>query len=553
MIFTIGEKAIAEFVLDNSTPDDFAELLKNPEIDLVYLIELSPYSDSVENSVTGTPPLGTGAIAEFGFTTLGGIQNIFISNTGYTTEPSDSPANVSYLPVTENPFNIEKSVFSGDQFNGNAGSFGAIRILNGDASFDDLVDLFWDGRTVKVLAGAETFARDQFVTIFDGVASGIEYDEDEIVINIQSKDRILDVEFSQNLYEGTGDLEGGDDINGTPKPIAYGECRNVTPVLVDAANLVYQVHDGAMEAIDDVYDRGVALTDGGDVDDITTASPSAGQYLTQLSGGYFKLGSSPDGQITADIKGDNDGGYVNLSGEIISRILQTKLGSQSFGTAEIDQGALNALDDQVTGKIGLYIRQETTAKRIINDILTPLQCYWTFKRNGQFTAGVGIDPGESVLTITDNSIVDRELEALEVSTPAWRVILGYAKSWTVQNNTDLATATTDAQRTFVSEEYRKIITEQRNVRTKSPNAIEKKFNTLLATESDALTEASRIQNIFNKKRTTYRVRVVDLLFRVFIGDFVTLQTNRFNLNKNCIIIGINEDAETGITTLELWG
>ena len=39
--------------------------------------------------------------------------------------------------------------------------------------------------------------------------------------------------------------------------------------LVDAANLIYQVHDGPVNAVPAVHDKGAAFTAAGDVADIT--------------------------------------------------------------------------------------------------------------------------------------------------------------------------------------------------------------------------------------------------------------------------------------------
>lgn len=555
MNFAIAELSIGEFILDNSTPNPFRELLKNPESELVYLIELMPFDDTITKTVTGQIPIGAGAIGEFDFNVRGHVITLYYSDKGFITKPSDTPSNQSYSPLAQNPFQFDVSVLNADGFNSGAGSFGAIRLANGDGALESLTDYFWVGRRVNIYVGSPDFTRDQFVSMFNGLCAGIEYNEDEIIINIQSRERILETEFAPTLYLGTGGLEGGADLQGSIKPIVYGECYRVSPVLVDPVNLVYQVHDGSVQEIMAVYDRGVLLTNHGDYADITAQSAPAGQYITQLSGGFIKLGSNNDGVITVDVKGDNQGGYVSKPAEVIARFLKTRLGQSSFTDSDIDLGSFNALDDELNADIGVYVRSNTTAKRFIDDILNPLQCYSVFNRDGQIALGVGKVPQISVLTLTENDIIDGELRVDEVSNPTWEVTMGYRRAWTVQGANDIATAASNDYKTFGLEEYRKVVLREQNVRTKSINAGSKELNSLLVNESDAITQGQRVQSLFNVKRKVYKITVRDLLFRVFIGDTLTLQLNRFGLEngKQFLVMGISEDGETGLTELEVWG
>lgn len=554
---TLGALAFGETPdeFDLSEPSLFAELLKDPDAQFINLIEIMPYDENLSNEGSSPEPLGSVAFGEFGFNFNGGERTRYFSDVGFCTEPSDTPANTTYLALTSNALQFDVTILSGEQFESGSPTFGSIRILNGDAELDDMVDYYFGGRSVQVLAGTKELTRQQFEVVFNGLMTQPEFDENEIILNISDKSIIFDTEFEQNLYEGTGGLEGGDDLEGTVKPVVYGQCLNISPVLVDAGNLVYQIHDGTMSSVDAVYDKGVALTDGGDVADITIATPSAGQFVTQLSGGYIKLGSTPSGRITADFKGDASGsGYVNKSGDIAERIITTKLGSKSLSSAEVDSGALNALDNTIDGIIGLYLTDRTTALDILNSVINPVQAYWTFTRQGLFTVGVIDNPSASaVYTIGEDQIVS--YECLRVINPSWRLTVGYAQNWTAQTLDDVAAAATDDYKTFIEEQFRTIVSEERNVRTKSASATERRFNTLLLNEADALQELTRIKRLYGVQRKVYRLEVKNLLYRVYIGDVIQLNTNRFSLSsgKNFIITAVGEDAETSTTILEVWG
>jgi len=552
---SISEFAIGEVDFDFSTPDLFRELLNSRDINLTYLIEIQPYNDNKVNVIEGIPPIAVGAIGEFDFEVEGCLELLYISDKGYITEPSESPSNRVYLPLTTNPYQFEVSILSGQDFSGASPSFGAVRLLNGNKYFDSFLKYYWEGRNITVYVGGTDFKRNDFAIAFNGVISELEYNEDEIIINIQNYSQILETEFVQNIYEGLGGLDGGDDLTGSVKPLVYGEVKNIAPVLIDAVNLIYQAHDGSIESVDGVFDRGVGLTNAGDVSDITTATVSAGQFKTQLLGGYIKLGSSPDGRITADVKGDNNGGYVENVGAIISRLVKTKLGSQNFSGNQIDQGALNRFDLKITGAVGVYIQSTISLKNVIDALVNPLQAYWTFTRQGLLTAGV-IDSFESAnLTITEDDIYDGEFELVRTINPSWRLSFGYGRSWTVQTKDDLASGASIDRQTFVSEQYRQIIDESRVTRTLTASLNEKTFDSLLSNQSDALIQMGRIKNIFRVRRDVYRLKATALFFKVFIGDVISLKINRFGLNdgKNFIVTGIEEDAETGQTTLEVFG
>lgn len=552
MIGAIGQYAIGEHPIDLSTPDYFQELLKRPYFDIVYLIELEPYDASIQKTEDGFGCIGATPIGAIGFDYTGGTKTYYFSDRGYITGASDSPAHTNYLPATNNPFQFDVGVFNGD-FSGRSGSFGAIRLLNGDGDLDYLIGLYWAGRSVKVYAGAPDFRRDQFVKVFDGLCNSIEHHEGEIIINIQNNDRILDTEFIQNLYSGDGGLDGGSDLEGKPKPLLYGECKHITPVLVDAANLIYQVHDGAIEEITAIYDRGVALTNGGNVADISAASVSAGQYKTQLSGGYIRLGSSPDGAVTVDAKGHNSGGYISKTGQIVSYILRNKMGLYNLIATQIDQGSFNHLDQSLPYNVGIYISDKTNGNEILNSLLTPLAAYWTFTSDGLMSVGLGEEPSEPVLEINENIIIDGELQCSNVYPPAWRINIGYAMNWT--NQSEVATAASDSYRDFAQEEYRKIILETASIKTVSGSNIEKSFNTLLANQSDALLHSQRIKSLFGVQRKLYKVSVKSLYSTIEIGDTVTLKVNRFNLDagQDFLVVGIGKDVETNTVELELWG
>ncbi|MCF0055510.1 hypothetical protein [Dyadobacter sp. CY356] len=553
-----GDLAISQLAtdLDHSTPDPFAILQDNPQAQLIYLIEAYPYDVTQVNTLTGEPPFGTLPISHYGFDYYGGVSLVCLSDVGFVTKPTDTLANKYFIGQVNNAFQFDVSVLSNDEFGNSNQSYGSIVIQNGNGNLDRLTDYFWSSRRVTVKAGAKTFRYQDFATIFDGAIDDFDGDDDQFTLTIKDNRSKTDQQIVSGIYGGTGGIDGGANIINTYKPLAYGKIKNAEPILVDSINLIYQIHDGSILGVDAVRDRGVGLTNGGDVPDIILATVAPGQFKTQLSGGYIKLGSTPAGRITMDVQGENgNGGYVSKTGAIIQRIVTTRLGLNPVEPEYIDGGSLNNLDAVLTGDVGTYINKNMTASDVISDLVSGVGAYWTFTRQGLLFAGTVSPPSVESAVITINDIDEQGIKLERVTKPAWRVSVGYAPAWTVQDESELASATTNADRSFVSNEYRYLTHEDRAVRGNSKELIEKIFYTNIANQADAQSLLDRLVSVYSTPRQVFQLTVYRALFKLYIGAQVRLIYNRFNLNagKVFMVSGVSEDAETGATVFELWG
>jgi len=553
-----GDLAISQLAddLDQSTPDPFFILQQNPDAQLVYLIEAYPYDGTQENTFKGEPPYGTLPINDYGFKYFGGVALVCLSDVGFVTKPTDTLANKYFIGQVNNPFQFDVSVLSNDEFGNSNQSYGSIVIQNGNGDLDHLADYFWSSRRVTVKAGAKWFRYHDFATIFDGAIDDFDGDDDQFTLTIKDNRSKTDQQIVSGIYGGTGGIDGGADIANTYKPLAYGLIKNAEPILVDSVNLIYQIHDGSILQVDAVRDRGVALTSGGDVSDIVAATVAPGQFKTQLSGGFIKLGSTPAGRITMDVQGENgNGGYVSKTGAIIQRIVTTRLGLYPIEPQYIDLASLNRLDAVLSGDVGTYINQNMAASDVINDLISGTGAYWTFTRQGLLFAGTVSPPTVESSVITIDTIDEQGIKLDRVIKPSWRVTVGYDPAWTVQDESELAAATTDAVRSFVSNEYRYLTNEDRSIRGRSQDLIEKVFYTNIADQTKAQELLNRLVEIYSQPRQVFQLTIYRGLFKLFIGDQIKLIYNRFNLDagKVFIISGVSEDAETGATVFELWG
>jgi hypothetical protein len=154
------------------------------------------------------------------------------------------------------------------------------------------------------------------VLVYRSVAGAWSTDRPQVVrLSIQTLAAKLQGRLQALTYAGSGGENGTADMTGRTRPLVFGHCLNVTAQIVDPANLIYQLHSGAIEAISAVYDQGVEVPfddSGGPHDYPTYAELEAavvpiGFYSSCIAQGYFKLGSVPLGAVTADVKGDKTG------------------------------------------------------------------------------------------------------------------------------------------------------------------------------------------------------------------------------------------------------
>jgi hypothetical protein len=539
---------------DLSVKDPFWRLMQLPYAPLRYLIELYPYDSVLPVEIHMLPgPIGMGAFGQLTASYLGGVSPVYLSDHHFITEPGDVPANCYFEPVVDNPLQYDMSLIRGDEIGISTPTYGAIEIRNGDGGLDALLGKNWKGRRIVVKAGADKFAYADYATVFDGLCSGIEADDRNIIITVGDLGLRLDKLIYSSTYAGTGGLEGGNDLVGRMKPLAYGKCFNIEPLLVDAANLIYQAHAGSMHAFDAVYDSGVALTLDMDYADILLANPGAGEYATCRATGHIKLGSTPLGRITANIRGDASQGYISQTGAICSRLATTLYESDSFRVDDLDTAAWAKLDTDMPGDIGLYVTEQQTLRSMLDGLLSPFGSYWYFTRYGRLSVGCIDSSTEPSLSLSDNDIESSGAEMVNVMAPSWRISVAYAPVWTVQAEDELVGAASVTQRTFVGNQYRLSTSENRALFATHYEPTERIFYTNLTDKvaADALLE--RMKRIYGRERRVYRATVHGSMFRVFLSDAVNFKYSRLKVNAPMRVVGISEDAESASTTLELWG
>ena len=437
--------------------------------------------------------------------------------------------------------------------------FGSIRIANGDGALDSIVRSYAiDGRQVRVLFGPYGGAYSDFVCIADTLGLAWEGSDETVSVTLRDQSYSLDKPLQTTLYGGTGGADGTAEIEGKPKPLTYGKVRNITPVLIDPSNLIWQVHDGTIGAVLDVYDQGAALTDSlTDVSGYTnlvSESVSAGEFATALDVGMFKAGSSPSGLVTCDIEGDADPTYENTLDQIALRVLKNRAGLSLALIREDTFAGAGA----IAGEMGFYLSVNDTPStgQVMDAILASIGGWWGAARDGRIRAGRLSDPAARSVNLYLDQYTVLKLEQETGITPTWRFRVGYQRNWTIQRGEDLAAAVSDARRQFLIEPFQVVSSSDGTVKTRHLEALDQgPIPTLYDNAADAQTLADHFKGLHSLDRRIFRATVKRLAYRVDLQSVVRLIWPRFGLNggQNFTVIGIREDADRDEIVLRLWG
>lgn len=475
------------------------------------------------------------------------VITLYFSDHGFVSEPADTPANTYFEPRLSTALNFERHLIADRRLSGRSvPGFGVLVMTNADGGLDPLVDYAYDGRRVRVLLGGEDFAYTEYGLIFDGTVEQLEFTEQTLSLRLRDLQTRFESNVARSDYGGTGGTDGRSGLKGRRKPVVFGRAFRVPALLVDPSQLLYQVHDGAIEAVDAVYDKGVPLTPVG-------SAPTAGQYAVDASAGTFTLGASPAGTVTVDVRGDKTGGtYVESVGALVERLATTRLVTGTPIT--VDDAAFLAFEAAYPQPVGLFLDDDAGLLEVLDDLVESVGAHYGFNRAGQLTIGRVEAPSTTVVAaFGDREILD--IERVAVSRPIWRQRIAYRRYWRTLDEAGVAGSVSDEDRADIGERHRYETAEDTTVSDRHPLAEESDRETLLSESADAAAEASRQVTLFGADRDAFRVRLKTQPFAIELGATITLTYPRYGLEagRNLVVIGMVEDAAVNEVTLDLWG
>ena len=504
----------------------FTDLLADPYAARRYLVILEPYDPGASAVVT-----------------------LYHSDHGFVTKPTDSPASQYFEPRVVSALNFERHLFQRGLIGGRSiPNFGEIALANADGGLDGFLTFGWDDRRVRVFLGGDDFAYGDFGLVFDGTAEQIEVTDEVLTVRLRDWQHKLAKPVQGTLYAGTGGNEGGSDLTGVRKPLAFGRVLNIRPVMVDPGAGRYQVHDGAISDVDALYVGGIAYTR-------IVGTPTANQCAVDVATGFVTVGGAPlTEQVTCDVKGAKPSGtYLTTVADIVEEIV-TSQGNLSAG--DLDSASFMALNTANSNTVGAYIdgASNRTVLAVLDELIASIGGYYGFDRSGKFEVGRLVTPGGTpAATFSEVEILEIVRQATAL--PAHRVRLGYQPNGTVQAAFQLNAAVTAARRAFTARDVRYVTAEDGSVLAKHPLAGDLEINTLLDGDTAATTEAARLLNLYGADRDLFRVRLKTQPFALELADPVRLVYPRFGLQAGKLfrIIGLVEDTALNQVELTLWG
>lgn len=435
---------------------------------------------------------------------ISGVETtLYLSSTGYTTGPAETPANRNYISVIVGGGKITEQL----AVNGAASmAFGDLELDNTDGTLDTWLSYVWANRSVKMYVGDQRWARTDFRLVFDGVTADVSSRARD-VLNLKMRDKLqrLNTAVTENKLGGSS--ANADRI----LPLTFGEVHNIEPLLVDKALLKYQVHDGAIERIIEVRDNGV----------VVASTPT-------VAAGTFVLTASPAGVITVSAQGDKPTTYSNTVSKLVQRLV-TGYGSDPFISGDLDATSLAAFDTANPQPVGLYLSDRDNVLAVCQRLADSVGAQVVMAATGLLQL-IKLDPTPSgtPTAVTADNMAERSLEVAQRQPVRAGVKIGYCKNWTVQTN--LQTGIPPEHKDLYGQEWLTSTASDATVATtykitEAPLQEE----TLLLVKTDADAEATRRLNIWKSQRTIFRYVGMPELLLEQLGGYQTITHARYGL------------------------
>jgi hypothetical protein len=493
---------------------------------------------------------------------------LLVASTGFSTSGTSTPPHTTVEPRVVTPATVRRDLFDvGTTGGASRVGYGELLLRNDDGGLDWLGRVSVDGRPVRLYV-ADTPAAEfpgGYTLLLEAVAEQPELTLAEARVRLRDRQTFTTGQLQATKFAGTNVLPNGlegiaSDLQGKPKPVLYGWCFNVAPVLVNTSRLIWQVNDGPVRDVMAVYDSGALLSRGPDYADATqlqSVQPAAGSFRVWKGGGFFRLGSTPVGQVTCDAV-EGLWPQDRTAAQVFQRLLVERAG---LAPGDISAADVAALDQLQPATVGLYVAAETTVAEALDLLAQSVGAWWGADENGVLRIQrLDAPTGPPVLLLDGDRIKSGALRRVPLSRgglPAYRVTVRCAPNWTVQTN-GLAGSVSAARRARLAQPFQDAVVEDPAVQAQHLLAPELVVETLLACRTDGAAEAARLLGLYGVQRERYEVTVRlpgAALAQVQLGAVVELRYSRFGLQDGKLmrVLGFQLDPVAGEATLTLWG
>lgn len=460
----------------------------------------------------------------------GAESTFYLSNKSFTTTSTDTPANASY----------DSCVIGGISFNENLSldmsasiGFGDIEIANYNGAKDAWLNYIWTNRQVKIYIGDPRWTKTDFYLIFDGVIADIS-SRDAVTLNLILLDKLqrLNNPITETTLGGTGNNK--DRI----LPLVFGECFNIEPLNTDTVPnvLEYMVHNGAIEDIIEVRDKGVPVS-----------------ITKNLAQGKFTLNHTPAGQITASVQGYKPSTYSNNIANIIKNIITNFGPSNSRLTiSDIDQANFSMYESTYTDPVGYYCKDRTNIIDVCQKLASTIGANITCTSQGLVRLVRLAIPGSgTTYTVTSDDMVEDSLTISEKPDVRGSIKLNYCKNWTVQQPSSLAGSVNQLSVTLFDREWLSTTATNSTVVSNYKLSTEpQEEDTYFLSETPCTAEATRRLDLWSTPRFIYTATYFSHMLPVELGDTINITHRRYNLiNKIGTVVNVDRNWISGRVTI----
>jgi hypothetical protein len=524
-------------------------------------------------------------------TDTGAIRTFRWSSKGFTTLPTDSPADTVFSERIKSAPNYEAHLFGQARTRGSSSvAYGEVILVNRSGELDDLRRFSFDGRPLIIRRGeVDDNLRSvggypaSWPIVISGTIASCVVSWDQVVLNIRDKQGyVASLPIFQGRFLGNNVLPDGkegvsSDLKDKPQQKPWGDLKNISLPCVNTSKLIYFVgYQGPAYplSISAVNDKGSPITADTPVlyatlADVETSAPASNRYRyypgSATEPAYVRFGSIPQGLVTIDVLEGTSSADRTVA-QLVRRILK---GPGGLTDADLDLDSFSALDSAAPYQAG-WLGQEERIGEALDEICASINGFWLARRDGKFTVGRLEEPsGNSVATFTSQDLLggsngapagDAALSTVIPSDdgagiPPWRLETLYDRNWSVQAADSLAGVALPSKG-YLTLEYRSTVVTDSTVKSRWLLSPQIQITTQLRSLSDAQAEATRVQRLIGVRREMWRITVSpERSGSVWLNDVVTLRMLRFGMSagKQFRVIGIIEELNLQRTTLLLWG
>jgi hypothetical protein len=356
------------------------------------------------------------------------------------------------------------------------------------------------------------------------------------------------------LYQGTGGQEGGNELKGRPKPVTLGQVFNVAPVFLGNIDLgagslpTYQSHWREIAGHDAIRIRGVAQVV------VSEGTPLVGQARDYPALGLFQLGAAPDGDVTADLRGDCVPIYLNSIAGILRRMLES-LGL-AYDPADFDTTAWAFAEADLPGIVGFHQgATATTTLAAAEEILAGSGAMLAAGRGGKLRLADPLATDTPQFDLPSACVLACEPLPLPASLrPLPRAIaVRWGRNHAPLSNMAGSVAAADRQR--LSQEGSFARAESSLITSRVAQQREISFPAAYWTETEALARAEKWRDVLEAGPRMVRVLTDRFLGQIEIGQIGRVTYPAFGFDEGFVgvVVGWRESLTARRVEITLWG